>query len=55
MNIRDALKEIGALASNDPRVLKLLEKVLEDPAAAKRLARYKVPSSTDGETGGDSE
>lgn len=45
MDIRDALKEIGALASNDRNVLKLLEEVLKDPAAAKRLARYKVPSA----------
>ncbi len=53
MDIRDSLKEIGALASNDRNVLKLLEKVLEDPAAAKRLARYKVPSSSDVEEKSD--
>jgi len=47
MDIRDALKEIGALASNDRNVLKLLEEVLKDPAAAKRLARYKVPSAAE--------
>lgn len=44
MDMRDTLKEISAQASNDTDIVKLLEKMLEDPAAAKRLARYKLPS-----------
>jgi type VI secretion system protein ImpB len=39
-SIRETLKEIRARASNDKEVVELLEKLLEDPAAARRLARY---------------
>ena len=48
-----ALKTLMDIRDNDRNVLKLLEKVLEDPAAAKRLARYKVPSSSDVEEKSD--